>query len=174
MPPFAEYLFMILCQPCCASAVFSITALRILLNPFNQRVRPDNKAIRGKTLEIYCFRVFLYRKRIQSQAKFRIFFAQNFISEISYLSLQICHDIYDKVSPKFKGMRPPEIYQAWRDAVAEIVLDEEWSGCIQPNCIRAYFSFSMCVVCVRYLLVRYRHKINHRFKAVSHTKRGKK
>ena len=34
-------------------------------------------------------------------------------------------DIYDKVSPKFKGMRPPEIYQAWRDAVAEIVLDEE-------------------------------------------------
>ena len=37
-----------------------------------------------------------------------------------------------------------------------------------------YTSLSVCVVCVRYLLVRYRHKINHRFKAVSHIKRGKK
>ena len=33
-------------------------------------------------------------------------------------------DIYDKVSPKFKGMRPPEIYQAWCDAVAAIVIDK--------------------------------------------------
>ena len=41
------------------------------------------------------------------------------------------------------------------------------------NCIRSYFPFVLCVVCVRYLLVRYRHTINHCFKAVSHIKRGK-
>ena len=33
-------------------------------------------------------------------------------------------ELYIKVNPKFEGMRPPEIYQAWRDAVAEIALNQ--------------------------------------------------
>ncbi len=34
-------------------------------------------------------------------------------------------EVYDKVNPKFEGMHPAEIYQAWRDAVAETVLNRE-------------------------------------------------